>query len=69
MANRLTMFAHLSPAHLVLLIEMAEICRRSVWFVFRIEWEMVNTELKKQAAAQGRRSETNEEREMLLMKQ
>lgn len=38
----------MSSAHLVFLLEAAEIFRRSVWFIFRIEWEMVNTELKKQ---------------------
>jgi hypothetical protein len=48
-ANRLPLFATLPPSHLVLLVEVAEIFRRSMWFIFRIEWEMVNTELKKQA--------------------
>lgn len=47
-ASRLPQFATLPPAYLVLLLEVAEIFRRSVWFIFRIEWEMVNTELKKQ---------------------
>jgi len=48
-ASRLPLFAALPPSQLVLLLEVAEIFRRSVWFIFRIEWEMVNTELKKQA--------------------
>lgn len=43
-ASRLPVFARLPPAHLILLIEVAEIVRRSMWFIFRIEWEMVKTE-------------------------
>lgn len=65
-ANRLPLFAGLPPAQLVLLLEVAEIFRRSLWFIFRIEWEMVNSELKKHKQTQDLSSNYKEEIEMLL---
>ena len=66
-ANRIPMLAQMPPAQLILLVEMAEIFRRSMWFIFRIEWEMVNTELKKLQHPQDHPSKGIEESEMLLL--
>lgn len=40
-ANRLSYFAKMHPSNLMLLLELAEIVRRSIWNVFRVEWEII----------------------------
>lgn len=39
-ANRLTYFKQLHSSHLLLIVEIAEVFRRSMWNMFRIEWEV-----------------------------
>ena len=34
-------FATLHPSHLILFIEVAEVFRRAMWNIFRIEWEII----------------------------
>lgn len=40
-ANRFTVFKQLHASHLVLLVEIAEVVRRSLWNMIRIEWEVL----------------------------
>lgn len=40
-ANRLSFFQSMHPSHLILLIESAEIFRRAIWNIFRVEWEVM----------------------------
>ena len=40
-ANRFEIFATLHPSHLILFIEVAEVFRRAMWNIFRIEWEII----------------------------
>ena len=40
-ATRLPWFASLHSSHLVLLLELAEVGRRALWNMIRIEWEIV----------------------------
>jgi hypothetical protein len=39
-ANRIEGLSSLPPSQLVLIIELAEVFRRAVWNIFRIEWEI-----------------------------
>lgn len=39
-ANRIAGLSSLPPTHLILLVEMAEVVRRAIWNIFRIEWEI-----------------------------
>ncbi len=39
--NRVPQLQNVHPAHLVLIVEVAEIIRRSIWSIFRIEWEVI----------------------------
>jgi hypothetical protein len=39
-ANRIEGLSSLPPSQLILLVELAEVLRRAVWNVFRIEWEI-----------------------------
>jgi len=39
-SNRIQSLASLPASHLVLMIELAEVMRRSMWNIFRIEWEI-----------------------------
>ena len=40
-ANRIPSLAALHASHLVLMVETAEVLRRAVWNLFRIEWEII----------------------------
>ena len=40
-ANRISGLKNQHPSHLILLLELAEVFRRSVWNIFRIEWEII----------------------------
>jgi hypothetical protein len=40
-ANFFPLFASLHPASLILLVEVAEVCRRWLWIFFRVEWEII----------------------------
>jgi hypothetical protein len=40
-SNRLPIFHALHPSHLILLIEGAELFRRAMWNIFRVEWEVM----------------------------
>jgi hypothetical protein len=40
-ANRIKALEHIHPSHLVLLIELAEVFRRAMWNIFRVEWEII----------------------------
>jgi hypothetical protein len=39
-ANRIEGLSSLPPSQLVLIVELAEVFRRAVWNIFRIEWEI-----------------------------
>jgi hypothetical protein len=43
-ANRVAGLSSLPPTHLILLVEVAEVIRRSIWNIFRIEWEINQVE-------------------------
>lgn len=43
-ANRIAGLSSLPPTHLILLVEVAEVIRRSMWNIFRIEWEINQVE-------------------------
>ena len=45
-ANKLSLFAELDAANLVLCLELIEVFRRSVWNMYRIEWEIISVEAK-----------------------
>ena len=45
-ANKLSLFAELDAASLVLCLELIEVFRRSVWNMYRIEWEIISVEAK-----------------------
>lgn len=62
-ANRVPWFSTLPATHLVLMVEIAEVARRAMWFFFRIEWEMI-VRLEKSAAY----SDNEEEKMKLLLK-
>jgi hypothetical protein len=49
-ANRLPLFQSMHPSHLILLIEGAEIFRRAVWNIFRVEWEVMVMEEREKVA-------------------
>ena len=53
MANQVEALQGLSVAALVLMVEMAEVSRRAVWNLFRVEWEIINTTLKEREATKG----------------
>lgn len=40
-ANRIPMLASFHASHLVLMVELAEVARRAMWNIFRIEWEIL----------------------------
>ena len=40
-ANRIPVLEKLHPTHLVLLVELAEVSRRAMWNIFRVEWEVI----------------------------
>lgn len=40
-ANRIPSLSHLHASSLVLLVEVGEVARRSMWNMFRIEWEVI----------------------------
>ena len=40
-ANRIPQLGGLHSSHLVLMVELLEVCRRSMWNIIRIEWEVV----------------------------
>ena len=40
-ANRIPYFQTLHPSHLILIVEIAEVFRRSMWNIFRVEWEII----------------------------
>jgi hypothetical protein len=44
--NRLPGMAHIHSSIIVLIIEIGEVVRRSVWNLFRIEWEILNQQEK-----------------------
>jgi len=41
--------AHLDSATLVLLVETAEVLRRAMWNVFRVEWQIIATQVSRYA--------------------
>ena len=45
-ANQFEPFASLDPSTLVLILELVEVLRRSVWNMYRIEWEIISAESK-----------------------
>jgi len=40
-ANRIPYFQSLHPSHMILIVEIAEVFRRSMWNIFRVEWEII----------------------------
>ena len=40
-ANRIPPLGTLHPSLLVLMVELLEVCRRSMWNVIRVEWEVI----------------------------
>jgi EXS family len=59
-ANRIPQLANLHSSHLVLMVEMGEICRRSMWNILRIEWEVI---------VQQERASANKDTDIELAKQ
>ena len=45
-ANKLDFFAGMDAASLVLCLEIVEVFRRSIWNMYRIEWEIIAVEAK-----------------------
>jgi hypothetical protein len=41
-ANRIPQLSNLHSSHLVLMVELAEVSRRSMWNIFRVEWEVMS---------------------------
>ena len=46
-ANRISWLRALHSSHLVLVLEVAEVCRRALWNVVRVEWEVIVQQEKK----------------------
>lgn len=44
--NRLPGMSHIHSSIIVLIIEIGEVFRRSLWNLFRIEWEIINQQDK-----------------------
>lgn len=44
--NRVTYFSTMHPSQIVLIIEVFEVFRRSMWNMIRIEWEIISQEEK-----------------------
>ena len=40
-ANRIPQLSNLHSSHLVLMVELLEVGRRSMWNIIRIEWEVI----------------------------
>ena len=40
-ANRVPSLAAIHASHLVLMVELAEVARRAMWNLFRVEWEII----------------------------
>eukprot|EP01041_Mallomonas_annulata_P000255 gene255-470_t len=40
-ANQIPYFSQMNPTHLLLVVELAEVFRRGVWNIFRVEWEIL----------------------------
>jgi len=40
-SNLIPYFSSLNPTHLVFLIQFAEVFRRAIWNIFRVEWEVI----------------------------
>ena len=40
-ANRIPSLAAIHASHLMLMVELAEVARRAMWNLFRIEWEII----------------------------
>jgi hypothetical protein len=53
MANQLELFRGLHATQLVLLVELLEVIRRSIWNVFRVEWEIINKTMKERSMSKG----------------
>ena len=45
-ANKLDFFAGMDAASLVLCLEIVEVFRRSIWNMYRMEWEVIAGEAK-----------------------
>jgi len=52
-ANRVSFFSHLHASHLVLMVELAEVFRRAMWNVLRVEWEILVQEERSRKALGG----------------
>jgi hypothetical protein len=50
MANQLSVFQDLHASQLILIIEVSEVFRRSIWNIFRVEWEIINKTRKERNA-------------------
>ena len=53
MANQLEVFRGLHATQLVLLVELLEVFRRSIWNIFRVEWEIINKTMKERSVSKG----------------
>ena len=40
-ANRIPFFSKMHASELVLIVELAEVFRRAMWNLYRIEWEVI----------------------------
>ena len=45
-ANRIPQFSKMDASLMLLAVELAEVFRRSMWNLLRIEWEVVNSQIK-----------------------
>jgi len=53
MANQLEVFRGLHATQLVLLVELLEVIRRSIWNVFCVEWEIINRSMKERSMSKA----------------
>jgi hypothetical protein len=53
LSNHVEALRGMHATQLVLLIEIAEVVRRAIWNVFRVEWELISKTLKERSLSKG----------------
>lgn len=64
-ANRIKGLQNMHPSHLILLVELAEVLRRSMWNIFRVEWEII---VRQNAAATAKNGDDGDESDKDIIK-
>lgn len=54
MINRLPGMNHIHSSIIVLVIEIGEIIRRSLWNILRVEWEVINQQIRSSTGSEKR---------------